>query len=454
MRITDDMRRCVVFFGYEDVTLGKGGIDCIGTGFLLEHEGLGYLVTAQHLAHQLGQDPFLLRVNKLDGSSENVHVDGADWLIHPDETVDLAATPIFLDPREGYDSIYLGGETLELTREQLITENIGIGDFTYTVGLFRLMSGEKRNLPVCHFGTISLFPGDEKIPTLDWRDVSQRTVIHAEGFLVESQSLSGLSGSPVFTRSETMFDPSSLHLTVPPSRPLESRKVLWPRVQLRLLGLWAGSWTLPPDQVKAIQSKSSAGSQVPLGMGVVVPCFKIVELLDLPHVKDMRNEMIKKFQPNAINLDSLRNSSFPSTQGADDPEREEADPLTIQSAILCDGLRPEPNGQKTLVGIFGTIVFFSSIPDSAAATLFMKVNGKPGIRRLTFRVVDENNNQLREDFESLMRVDEHSTNAEISVASVKYRLGKPLTVIFQLKQLGGDWQDIVSYRVTNFPGPL
>lgn len=80
--------------------------------------------------------------------------------------------------------------------------NIGVGNFTYTIGLFRLLSGEKRNLPVCHFGTIAMLPGDERIPVTDWTDPDGRRRILVEGYLVKSQSLNGLSGSPVFVRPE------------------------------------------------------------------------------------------------------------------------------------------------------------------------------------------------------------------------------------------------------------
>lgn len=444
MRITDDIRRCVVFFGYEDVTSGKGGINCIGTGFLLEHDGLGYLVTAQHLAHDLGEDPFLLRVNKHDGTSANLHVDGAVWISHPDPTVDLAAIPLFLNLREGYNIIYLGGETLELTKEQLVSENIGIGDLTYTVGLFRLMSGERRNLPVCHFGTISLFPDDEKIPTLDWRDPTGKKTILTEGFLIETQSLSGLSGSPVFVRSETMFDPSAFPLKAPPPRPLESRKVLWPRVQLRLLGLWAGSWTLPPDDVKAMQSRSPKGAQVPLGMGVVVPCYKIVEMLDLPEIKQNRDDLIREYQPNAINLDAVRMAEL---HASHEQAEKDAEPLEIKSAILCEAIRPEISGQNSLLGVYGEQVWFSTLPDRMFTTLFMKIRGEPGFRRLTLRIVDEDGNPLRENFKCMVRIDENSTKAEMSARSLEYRLEKPCVVSFQLQQSAdGAWQELVSYE--------
>src|SRR6185437_1865569 len=77
---------------------------------------------------------------------------------------------------------------------------VGMGDFCYTIGLFRLLSGRKQNLPVVHFGTIArpIFDRDEEpVPIKDWRDPTGRSTILTNAYLVESQSLSGLSGAPV-----------------------------------------------------------------------------------------------------------------------------------------------------------------------------------------------------------------------------------------------------------------
>ena len=452
MHIADELRRCVVFFGYEDATPGRGGINCIGTGFLLNYEGLGYLVTTQHLSHELGDDPFLLRINKQDGSSENEHVDGAQWIKHPDPTVDLAASPLLLDPKDGYDAIYLGAESLCLTKDQLKTENIGIGDFTYTIGLFRLMSGEKRNLPVCHSGAISLIPGDEKIPTLDWRDITGSKTILTEGYLIETQSLAGLSGSPVFTRSDLLFDPMGLtalgmDLIGPPLRPLESKKVLWPRVQLRLLGLWQGSWTLPPDQVKAGQVGSAPGAKVPLGMGVVVPCYKILELLDQPEVKEIRSRMVDVLSPNEIDLSLVRQSQEEPATGADDHELQDASLLIVQSAIVCGGIRREISGQTSLLNIYGAYVWHSKIPEEDTCCLFLKLVGGPGPKKLGFRVVDADMNVLSQVYSVTVQVDDQAPATEMSFSALSYKLGKLGSVIFQWKQAETDWLDLVSYEV-------
>ena len=89
MRIAEDMRQSAVFFGYPDKTAGKGGIDCIGTGFFLAYEDAPYFVTAKHLAQEVGDDPFLIRLNRRDGTPDNIPVDGFQWFHHPDPTPPL-----------------------------------------------------------------------------------------------------------------------------------------------------------------------------------------------------------------------------------------------------------------------------------------------------------------------------------------------------------------------------
>ena len=61
VRIEDSIRDTVAFIGYATSEQDKGGIDCIGTAFFLRHSGFPYLVTARHVADEVGSDPFFLR---------------------------------------------------------------------------------------------------------------------------------------------------------------------------------------------------------------------------------------------------------------------------------------------------------------------------------------------------------------------------------------------------------
>jgi len=144
VRIAEDMRQSAVFFGYPDTSPGKGGIDCIGTGFLWNTRGAPYLVTAKHLALEVRDDPFLIRLNKRAGTSDNLPVDGVQWFHHPESTVDVSVIPFLVPRSAGYENTYIQPKFI-MTNDKMKRYDIGVGSLVYTVGLFRLLAGEKRN---------------------------------------------------------------------------------------------------------------------------------------------------------------------------------------------------------------------------------------------------------------------------------------------------------------------
>ncbi len=166
MRIHDDLRKSVVFFGYADTTK-PSKITCVGTGFLMSYQRTPYLVTVKHLSLQLGRDPFLIRINTKSGAAENLHVDNVGWFEHSDPLVDLAIVNLHIGRDADYDVMYVDGDAMLATSKVIDDEAIGIGNFTYTLGLFRLLTGEKRTLPIYHTGNVALLPGDELIPVVD-----------------------------------------------------------------------------------------------------------------------------------------------------------------------------------------------------------------------------------------------------------------------------------------------
>ncbi len=137
MRVSDSILETVVFLGYPTTAPGKGGIECIGTGFLLLYDGVPYLVTVRHVAEQFGADPFLIRVNCYDRTGENIHVDQVRWYFDSDPTVDVAVLPFDLQK----DNARYAVRYIDDTREtwwwnKARKYGAGIGDFVYTAGYF------------------------------------------------------------------------------------------------------------------------------------------------------------------------------------------------------------------------------------------------------------------------------------------------------------------------------
>jgi len=287
VRISDHVRHTVAFIGYPTEEPGKGGIDCVGTAFLLRHERFPYLVTVRHIAEFVGSDPFLIRVNRHGGGADNLPIDGAKWFYDADPTIDVAVMPFdVLSDREHFVR-FVDDETESWWSNKARKYGMGIGDFCYTVGLFRVLAGNTRNLPVVHFGTIARTIEDEAFPIKDWRDPSGKRTIQTKAYLVESQSLSGLSGSPVFVRASNHKVSDEILQENPGANidDLGDAVAMW---KLHLIGIWQGAWDAPPGEVLGIERGKSI--RVPVGMGVVVPIDYVHSILASEELTTMRNQ--------------------------------------------------------------------------------------------------------------------------------------------------------------------
>lgn len=268
MRINKDIKKSVVFLGH-----GEGAdFKPAGTGFYQSYGGAQYLVTVKHVAKQLGDSPFEIRMNCIEGDAGVVHFDPHEdsvdhpWFTHEDATVDLAIMPINKDFRAGgYDRLLVPDRTLDWEPSR---DKVGLADECYAIGLFARFSGRNRNVPVVHVGHIASFGDGERITVRDRCSPKANATIEAEGYLVELTNLPGLSGAPVFARptigvdfepllagnEETAFDLASQRLV--------------------LLGVWSGSWDGYSDE------PVWRGMSVPVGMGFVTPFTKLKELLE------------------------------------------------------------------------------------------------------------------------------------------------------------------------------
>jgi hypothetical protein len=297
VRISDDIRKSVVFLGIEDDTPNGSGIRCLGTAFLLAYDQCRYLVTVKHVALAIADAPYLIRVNDAEGGGAgNLLMDETTlrWFSHSNPSVDLAVAPFEYDlSAVGCDTLLVG--TME---DKWLSNPINpqCGDFCYTVGLFQFMTGKRRNLPVVHSGNIALLPSDELIPVRDWENEG-RGVKNVEGYLVQSESVQGLSGAPVFTRHV-------IELADLPGPEGKKFSALLMNKDLALLGVWQGAWDAPPDEVRSISLRQ--GVRVPVGMGVVVPVSKLAEILEMPKAVESRKKIKEaREQANAASTDSI-----------------------------------------------------------------------------------------------------------------------------------------------------
>ena len=296
MAVADDIRKCVFFIGHGDEEHFKS----CGTAFMLEHDGSAYLVTARHVVTQaLRNDPFSIRINRTDGTSDTFQHDPLTgnppwfkWYFPEDPTVDLAAIPFNVPARTmGLDMKALKGSAWVLDQVRFLEEGIGLGDTCHAVGLFRVMQGTRRNVPVIHTGNIALVAGEERIDVKDWNHDDKRRRLLINAHLVEMANLDGLSGAPVFVRGSLQINDMGGH------------DVIVTDTHMHLLGVWHGSW----DQE---MPSAAYGERIPVGMGIVVPASDLLALLNQTDVVQDRNRFLHEVALQQLpSLDAKKTSS-------------------------------------------------------------------------------------------------------------------------------------------------
>lgn len=262
MQIPKEIRNCVVFLGYRD----DAGVERFsGTAFYVGRTiaigyGFTYLVTAKHVIEDIkgkGKDQVLMRVNQTKGNAIWVDIPIDTWFSHPtDSSVDVAVKRTVIIPGLDHNSIPIRRFVNQVIIEK---ENIGMGDEIFLPGLFANHFGEDRNIPIIRTGNIAAMP-EEK--------VTVNKIGKIDAYLIEARSIGGLSGSPVYVHVEAVRYADNRTPTAVYDGPGHY-----------LLGLMHGHY----DEYWQTGGRAD---RVNLGIAIVVPAAKILEVINQPMIKD------------------------------------------------------------------------------------------------------------------------------------------------------------------------
>ena len=262
MRVSEEVRKCVVFIGLP-ITMPDGlqGLSFKGTAFFVSvpSESIKgvyhvYLVTAKHVAKKLEGQTFMIRINTQDGKSALVIGERTQrWYYATDKSVDVALIS-YLPPKQ-FDYRHIP-TTLFLPDEEIRSKRIDVGDEVFVTGLFAHLTGAARNLPIVRTGNIAMMP-DEPVPTKELGDI--------EAYLIEARSIGGLSGSPAFVRQGN---------------------------KTYLLGLMHGHWDVSEADVDVIKDKTN--QSVNMGIAIVIPVTKILEVINQDALVKQREQYEKE----------------------------------------------------------------------------------------------------------------------------------------------------------------
>lgn len=275
MRIPDQLIKCVGFVAHDREPVQYGG-----TAFIVGvrgEDGEGgflHLVTAKHVAEAIEPGPYLIGMNGKDGRKillKSGDTNPQQWWYHPTErdSVDVAVTPFATAIMDEYDVEWIPEDSFA-TEQRIAQHSIGLGDEIIIVGLFTRFIGSSRLVPLVRTGNVAMMP--DRIPVRGFGNM--------EAYLVEARSIGGLSGSPVFVRST---------VNTPVASPALGKTLMSGLGPGHLLGLMHGHWEVPLNFSSTEQAEA-----VNMGVAIVVPAKKILEVLYHPELVQMRKELEQK----------------------------------------------------------------------------------------------------------------------------------------------------------------
>lgn len=354
---------------------GKGG----GTGFFValpySEEEVRLHPRPVHLyavsnAHVVITGNTTLRINTRDGKLKTINAPIDDWHFHWADAsktklqCDLAVLPIksnFVEFLSEFEVDPIPDSMLSMTRESS-SRNYMIGSDIVVVGRFSAVSGREKNIPIPRAGIVSAVPDEKKRDT--FRD-SEGFIykLEQEVFVAEMRSISGYSGSPVFFNDSDVQ--RSPHMEDDPIRKIYRRtrhnrslgsirdmpamlsdleelyndlmrldEADHPPSKPLLLGVDCGQILHKSPIVDQHGKPISIPSEIehepdiklhhktPTAMATIVPSWRLVELLNLTEIQEMRKSKEQEYNEKITIEDETHDDTVLSELkvGSDDDE--------------------------------------------------------------------------------------------------------------------------------------
>lgn len=273
-----------VIYLYPNQTHATESVKEGGTGFLVsvpfsatETEGRDWVHTFAVSNHHVINSAPVLRINAVEEGSRPITLNVDDWIPHPSGD-DIAVAQIFVSDLEvKRRSIPI---SMFAREEDIEDDRISLGDDVFMIGRYSNSEGDGVNHPTVRHGMISQVGVS----------VHQKPRAHnQDSILAEMHSLPGYSGSPVFT-----YRSGSVGMSADGTE----RLVYMPQVAspIYLLGVDWGHQSHPQpieSNDRHLQNERRRGTYVQgqAGIALVVPAWKLAELLESEEVMEKREQL-------------------------------------------------------------------------------------------------------------------------------------------------------------------
>jgi len=299
----DRARKCVVYIG---LLTESGNFVPYGTGFLMSifHEEIqfDYVITCHHIIQMFDDDNTWIRVNLNTGDCEVMAVPKNLWFNDIKNDISVFSRHF---GRDKYSVTRIIDKNINTLLDRIKADQeppIAIGWRIFLVGLLTSHYGNVHNTPILRMGHIAALPDEQEPIDTDTGFV--------KAYLIETRSIGGLSGSPVFH-----FDAwCGYDMQYPiPGGLLEAC----------FLGMMRGRFNtkdpndvvrseiqsdkelkeiidqLTPELKKAflgLMGKRFLVDDINTGIGIVIPADVIVEFINQPAFVAQREETVKELK--------------------------------------------------------------------------------------------------------------------------------------------------------------
>jgi hypothetical protein len=283
MHIDPEFLNCVGFVGFPT----DQGFRAVGTCFVLaveqENERFSYLVTARHVVRPTkfrkevyNEDTeIFVRLPTIDGLAHVIKMTRGQWTPHPDRNIDICISEFDAlndDRRDELNLQALLYPGISIDEEAANEWGFGIGSELFITSVFVGHVGESGNIPIVRRASIAAMattPIRVGSPTRD-------------AYLVETRSLGGTSGAPVFFH----LDPYRMAERQAPTRNMNDPSLKTAPYKLigMLIGSHAGNYLddfiaddITDDEAASIIS--AADFSFNAGISIVLPLNLVIEVL-------------------------------------------------------------------------------------------------------------------------------------------------------------------------------
>lgn len=216
--------------------------------------------------HPMQVQSLTIRMNLKDGSSEEIPIAGnLQWILPPDESVDLALVP--LAPNGNLFDYHPISESSLATEDVIKKESISEGLKLVFSGFFYQVPGLKQMQPILREGIVAMMP-DEELQTTTGKN--------GKIYLGEVHAFHGNSGSPVLVDVGGMRG-----------------SVFRVGEDYRLLGVVSGGYG-EGEQNNLVLETPLASKPGNSGIAIIVPASALKALLDDPRTVALRDSEVAR----------------------------------------------------------------------------------------------------------------------------------------------------------------